>query len=79
MRLLAIKHTADSGAKVLDIVFVATIAIVLLLSFINLARLKPPPCNGVHLKFYAFAGLFGFGAPFLTEIAVASHCRHCFL
>jgi drug/metabolite transporter (DMT)-like permease len=73
MRLLTIKHTADSGAKVLDIVFVATIAIVLLLSFINLARSKPPPCNGVHLKFYALAGLFGFGAPFLAEIAVASH------
>lgn len=73
IRLLAIKHTADGGAKVLDTVLVATIAIVLLLSLVNFARSKPPPCNGVHLKFYGLAGLFEFGVPFLVEIAVASH------
>jgi drug/metabolite transporter (DMT)-like permease len=73
LRLLAIKHTADSGAKAIDIALVATIAIVFLLLGINFARSKLPPITSAHLKFYGLAGIFGFGAPFLAETTVAAH------
>ena len=65
LRLLTIKFMADTGVNVIDIVFVVTCALVLILSFVNLVRAKLPPRDGKHLKFYALAGLFGFGAPFL--------------
>ena len=73
LRLLAIKHTADSGAKPIDIALVATLAIVVLLLVINLARSRSLPKTSEHLKFYGLAGIFGFGAPFLAEATVAAH------
>ena len=52
---------------------IATASIVAITTAINLIRSKSPPLSRSHLRFYVLAGLFGFGAPFLAEVAVAPH------
>lgn len=73
VRLLAIKVSSEHGASPMEIAVTATAGIVVLLTLINIVRSKLPPVETRHLRFYALAGIFGFGAPFLLEIIVAPH------
>lgn len=73
VRLLAIKLASQGGADTIGIVLIATASIVAITTAINLIRSKPLPLSRSHLRFYFLAGVFGFGAPFLAEVAVAPH------
>ncbi len=73
LRLLAIKLATQDGADTVEVVLMATASIVAITAAINFARSKLLPLSRSHLQFYALAGLFGFGAPFLAEVAVAPH------
>lgn len=74
VRLIAIKATAATASPI-DIVFFATVGVLIVTSALNAIRRRTMPVSLQHVRFYVIAGIFGFGAPFFVETIVAPHLK----